>query len=48
MYTDLGIKNIVGRVLLEAEVPHEGHSIRVVRDVGIGVVGHQEELRVLV
>ncbi len=43
----LAVEDVVRRVLLEFEVPHEGHPVRIVRDVGVGVIGHQEELRVL-
>ena len=48
MQSDLAVENVVGSVLLEAEVPHEGHAIGVVGDVGVGVVGDQQQLRVLV
>ncbi len=43
----LAVEDIVRCVLLELEVPHEGHPVRVVGDIGVGVVRHQQQLRVL-
>lgn len=43
----LAIEDIVRCVFVELEIPHECHSVWVMRDVGIGVVRHQQELGVL-
>ena len=37
----LAIEDVVGCVFLEFEVPYEGHSVRVVGDVGVRIVGDQ-------
>ena len=36
----LTVEDVVRRIFLELEVPHESHSVRIVRDVGVNVVGH--------
>ena len=43
----LAVEDVVWRVFLELEVPHEHHTVRVVGDVGVGKVAHQQQLRVL-
>lgn len=44
---DLTVEDVVWRVFLELEVPHESHSIRVVRDVRVSIIWYQQQLRVL-
>ena len=46
-FTYLAVEDVIWRVFLELEVPHEHHTVRVVGDVGVGEVAHQQQLRVL-
>ncbi len=39
-YTYLAVEDVVWRIFLELQVPHESYAVRIMWDVGVGVVGH--------
>ncbi len=39
-YTYLAVEDVVWRIFLELQIPHESYPVRIMGDVGVGVVGH--------